>query len=189
MKKLLLLMGLLPALACGGGRNDRPLLVEPATPSVRVGDTLVLTAAADDEAGDLDWEVQEAYGGGLLQSHGPRTTYVPPEAAGAYHLVLRSQAPGGHARKQVVEIRVLPDPVLEPAASHVPAAGTVQFRVHMKGLARDAATWSVEEADGGEITQDGRYTAPRRPGVYHVIATATGDPAASARTPVTVGDP
>lgn len=188
MKKVLLLTGLLPALACGGGRYDQPLRVRPEAPSVRVGDTLVLTAG-DDEGGEVDWEVQEAYGGGLLQSHGPRITYVPPEAAGAYHLVLRTQAPGGHGHKQVVEIRVLPDPVLEPAAPHVPPAGSVQFRARMKGLARDAATWAVEEADGGEITQDGHYTAPRRPGVYHVIATATGDPTASARTPVTVGEP
>lgn len=168
---------------CGGGRDPRQLVVEPEAPAVIVGETLVLSARAQgDAAADPEWEVQEMYGGGLLNSQGPRVTYVPPEAAGTYHLVLRTP---GH--KQTVEVRVLPSPVLEPHSPRIPPGSSVTFRVRMRGLPRDAAVWTVEEAEGGEITADGRYTAPRRPGVYHVTATSAADPSASARATVTVG--
>lgn len=171
------------AVACGGGRDSNALVVEPESPTVVVGETLVLTARAPgDAAADPDWEVQEMYGGGLLRSQGPRVTYVPPEAAGTYHLVLRTP---GH--KQVVEVRVLPSPVLEPLAPRLQPGSSMTFRVRMRGLPRDAALWTVDEPDGGEITADGRYTAPRRPGVYHVTATSASDPSAVARATVTVG--
>ncbi|BDU73963.1 hypothetical protein [Mesoterricola silvestris] len=169
--------------ACGGGRDPRQLVVEPEAPAVLVGETLALTARAPgDGAADAEWEVQEPYGGGLLHSQGSRVTYVPPEAAGTYHLVLRTP---GH--KQTVEVQVLPSPALEPLSPRIAPGSSVTFRVRMRGLPRDTAVWTVAEAEGGEITADGRYTAPRRPGVYHVTATSTSDPSASARATVTVG--
>lgn len=169
--------------ACGGGRDPRQLVVEPEVPAVVVGETLVITARAQgDGVADPEWEVQEMYGGGLLQSQGPRVTYVPPEAAGTYHLVVRNRG-----YKQAVEVRVLPCPVLEPLSPRVAPGASLTFRVRMRGLPRDAAVWTVDEAEGGEIGPDGRYTAPRRPGVYHVTATSTADPSTSARATVTVG--
>jgi hypothetical protein len=189
---LALTLGL--ALGCGGGREAQTVIIEPERPMVMVGETLSITAyPADDPAGDLagggmDWEVMERYGGGLLQSQGSHITYVPPEAAGTYHLTLRATGRNGHVRKREVEVRVLPAPMLEPAAAHVAPGGALQFRVHMKGLPRDAATWAVEEAEGGEVTPDGHYLAPRRPGLYHLTATSTLDPSASARATVTVGE-
>jgi len=181
-----LLFAAVLALACGGGRDPHQMAIEPEAPAVLVGETLVLSAHPQlDAAGDPEWEVQEHYGGGLLHSQGLRVTYVPPEIAGTYHLVLRT-ADGGRVRKQVVEVRVLPNPVLEPVAPRLQPGGTVTFRARMRGLARDAAVWSVDEADGGEITAEGRYTAPRKPGIYHVTATAAADPSAAARATVTV---
>jgi hypothetical protein len=56
----------------------------------------------------------------------------------------------------------------------------------MRGLPRDAAVWAVDEPDGGEITADGRYTAPRKPGIYHVTATSAAEPGAAATATVTV---
>ncbi len=169
--------------ACGGGRDPRQLVVEPEAPAVVVGETLVITARAQgDGVADPEWEVQEMYGGGLLQSQGPRVTYVPPEAAGTYHLVVRNRG-----YKQAVEVRVLPCPVLEPLSPRVAPGASLTFRVRMRGLPRDAAVWTVDEPEGGEIGPDGRYTAPRRPGVYHVTATSTADPSTSARATVTVG--
>jgi len=191
---LALPLALALALGCGGGREAQPILIEPDQPAVTVGETLAITAyPGDDPGGDLaaggmDWEVQERYGGGLLQSQGSRITYVPPEAAGTYHLTLRATARNGHVRKREVEVRVLPAPMLEPASAHLAPGGALQFRVHMKGLSRDSATWAVDEAEGGEVTPDGHYLAPRRPGTYHLTATSTLDPSASARATVTVGD-
>jgi hypothetical protein len=47
--------------------------------------------------------------------------------------------------------------------------------------------WSVDEADGGEIDQGGRYQAPDKAGSYHVTAVSASDPQVSARATVTVG--
>jgi ethanolamine utilization protein EutP (predicted NTPase) len=35
--------------------------------------------------------------------------------------------------------------------------------------------WSVQERDGGSVDSSGRYTAPRAPGMYHVVATTLAD--------------
>lgn len=173
------------ALACGGGQDPHQLAVEPEAPAVAVGETLVLQARPQGDQGqEADWEVQEQYGGGLLQSQGLRVTYVPPEAAGTYHLILRSPGRDGRMRKQVVEVRVVPSPTIEPASARLQPGSAVTFRVRMRGLARDAATWAVEGE--GEIGPDGRYVAPRRPGIYHVTATSVVDPSAVARATVTV---
>ena len=175
------------ALACGGGRDGGPLAIEPDPTTVMVGEHLPIQAhAAEDLGADVAWEVQELYGGGLLQSQGLRVTYVPPEAAGTYHLVVRATGRDGRVRKQVVEVRVLPSPSLEPASPRLQPGFSILFRARMRGLSRDTVTWSVAEADGGEITPEGRYTAPARPGLYHVTATSTVDPAASALATVTV---
>ena len=184
MQKGMLIAAVALLAACGGGRDPNQLVIEPEAPVVMVGETLVMYARPQgDVASDPDWEVQEMYGGGLLHSQGPRVTYVPPEAAGTYHLVLRTP---GH--KQTVEVRVLPCPVLEPLSPRLQPGSAITFRVRMRGLPRDAAVWTVDEAEGGEITADGRYTAPRRPGIYHVTATSAADPSTFAQATVTVGD-
>jgi hypothetical protein len=177
------------ALACGGGSSSRGLLVEPEAPAVRVGETLSLTVQPQAElAGDVEWEVEERYGGGLLQSQGLRVTYVPPETSGTYHLHLRATGKDGRVQKEVVEVRVVASPSLEPASPRLQPGAAIQFRARMKGLGGSGTTWAVKEPEGGEITADGRYTAPARPGIYHVVATSTVDPTATATATVTVGD-
>lgn len=48
-------------------------------------------------------------------------------------------------------------------------------------------TWSVQEgAAGGTIDASGRYLAPAKPGVIHVVATAKDDPTQTATATVTV---
>ncbi len=46
--------------------------------------------------------------------------------------------------------------------------------------------WSVDEEDGGTITEEGLYTAPKLQGIYHVTATTTSDPTKKAVAEVTV---
>lgn len=51
-----------------------------------------------------------------------------------------------------------------------------------------SVAWSVQEAGGGTIAGDGTYTAPKRKGTYHVVATgAGGAPVATATVTVTSG--
>jgi len=51
---------------------------------------------------------------------------------------------------------------------------------------RQPVTWTVVEADGGEITRTGRYTAPSIAGKYHVKAEREDHPGVSDTATVTV---
>lgn len=180
-------MTLLSALGCGGGQNNASFSVEPEAPVVGAGEQLQISAQPNlDLAGDVEWEVQEMYGGGLLRSTGPTVTYVAPEAAGTYHLVLRAPRRDGRPLKQTVTVRVLGSSTVEPATVRLAPGGTVAFTAHFRGIAKGAVRWSIQENGGGEITEHGRYTAPDRRGTYHITATSTVDAAMSALATVTV---
>jgi len=175
------------ALGCGGGRDEGFLAVEPATPAVTVGENLVLTALPPaDWSGEVEWEVQGLYGGGLLQSRGLRVTYVPPPASGTYTVHLRATGPDGKVHRQSLEVRVLGSASLEPSSARVAPGGIVQFRASFRGVAREGVIWAVTEDGGGEVSSDGRYIAPSRPGTYHVTATSAQDAATTATALVTV---
>jgi len=191
LSRLRVLVGLaaLLLLHCGGGAAAGGLTLEPEPRTVAVGDQLALSAqSATELAGDLEWEVQEPYGGGLRNSVGQTTVYFAPPAAGTYHLILRGDRPDGRHVKQAFEVQVLPVPAVEPASAQVVPGGTVTFTATMKGLPRNTVKWAIEEANGGEIGDDGRYYAPTRPGTYHVTAVSTLDPQAAARATVVVAD-
>jgi hypothetical protein len=161
--------------------------VAPEPRTVLVGDQLSLSASSSAELdGDLAWEVQEPFGGGLRNSTGMNTVYFAPEASGTFHLILRAGLADGRKLKQTIEIRVLPIITVEPDGALVAQGGAVTFSAALKGLPRQLLKWAVEEPGGGEIDQDGRYLAPARPGVYHVTAASANDPLAGARVAVTV---
>ena len=60
------------------------------------------------------------------------------------------------------------------------------FTASVGNSSNQAVNWSVVEAGGGSITQDGIYTAPAIPGTYTVKATAQADSSAYGTAPVTV---
>jgi uncharacterized protein YjdB len=66
------------------------------------------------------------------------------------------------------------------------AGETQTFVATVVGIDDKAVNWSVEEQDGGAVTDLGRYTAPKLQGVYHITATSRGRPAAKAVATVTV---
>ena len=174
-------------LGCGGAAGPA-LTVVPEPRTVVVGDQLALSALSTvDLAGDLEWQVEEPFGGGLRNSVGDNTVYFAPEAAGTYHLVLRAATVDGRKLKQTVEIRVLPLVTVEPASAQVAQGGSVTFTVAMKGMPRPSVKWSVDEPDGGVIDQEGRYQPPARAGTFHVTAVSTSDTQVSARATVVVG--
>ena len=183
-------LALLSALACGGGASTGSFLVDPSDPVVSAGDQIVIVAQpATDLGGDLDWEVEEAYGGGLLRTHGPRVTYVAPEAAGLYHLVIRSTRPNGQALKQTVTVQVVGSSSIDPPHARLAPGAGADFTSRLRGLGSAAVRWSVLESGGGSITENGHYTAPSRPGTYHVTATAMADATVTAQATVTVEQP
>lgn len=173
---------------CGGGASNASFNVEPEPRAITVGDRLALSIHPDGNlSGDAQWEVEEPYGGGLRNSQGDSTVYFAPEKAGTYHLTLRANRTDGRRMKETVAIQVLPIPTLEPASASVAPGGSVDFTANMKGLARNTVKWSVDEPNGGAISDEGHYQPPSRPGTYHVTATSTLAPDVSARATVVVG--
>jgi len=60
------------------------------------------------------------------------------------------------------------------------------FEAVVKGTRSTGTRWAIVERNGGSITEDGIYTAPRHIGLYHVVATSEEDPSAHAFAKVTV---
>ena len=76
---------------------------------------------------------------------------------------------------------------VSPSSVLLAPGASKAFTVSALGLADSNVTWSVEEGSfGGTISPDGTYTAPDLPGVYHVVATSTANPAMSAKATVVV---
>ena len=66
------------------------------------------------------------------------------------------------------------------------AGETQTFVATVVGTDNQSVNWSVEEPDGGAITDTGHYTAPKLQGVYHITATSRARPEANAVVIVTV---
>jgi len=75
----------------------------------------------------------------------------------------------------------MPSLTLSPPSARVTVGRAQPFSASL------AASWSVTEASGGTIDSTGSYVAPSVPGVYHVVATASGATATAAITVVPPG--
>ena len=66
-------------------------------------------------------------------------------------------------------------------------AGEMQvFVATVLGGVDETVTWSVDEENGGTVTNQGLYTAPKIQGVYHVTASSIASPQQRAVATVTV---
>jgi hypothetical protein len=75
---------------------------------------------------------------------------------------------------------------INPPEATVHVGQTQTFEAVVKGTHSTGIRWTVEERNGGRMTEDGIYTAPRHVGLYHVVATSEENPAAKAVAKVTV---
>ncbi len=75
---------------------------------------------------------------------------------------------------------------INPSEATVHVGQTQTFEAIVKGTQSTGVRWAVEERNGGRITEDGIYTAPRYEGLYHVVATSEEKPTAKAVVKVTV---
>jgi hypothetical protein len=75
---------------------------------------------------------------------------------------------------------------INPSEATVHVGQTQAFEAIVKGTQSTGILWTVEERNGGRITEDGIYTAPRYVGLYHIVATSEESPAAKAVAKVTV---
>ena len=65
---------------------------------------------------------------------------------------------------------------ISPPKTTLFAGETQVFVATVLGGANKTVTWSVDEEDGGAVTNQGLYTAPKVQGVYHVAASSTASP-------------
>ncbi len=112
--------------------------------------------------------------------------------AGIVWMMRSSMSPGAKAPANVT-ITIYPT-----SAKVVPGKG-VDFVSEVTGAPSSEVTWSVEEGDSaGTVTSRGAsakgdtislyctYTAPQKPGTYHLVATSTADKSKSATAEITV---
>ena len=71
--------------------------------------------------------------------------------------------------------------IIDPPQTTLHVGQTQSFMALVGGAVNLGIQWAVQEADGGSITKEGVYTAPKDIGIYHVIAIATSDGAALAQ--------
>jgi len=95
-------------------------------------------------------------------------------------LVFSCGGGGGGGGGNPVSISVNPNP-----ASLAPNANQT-FTATVTNATNSAVTWSVVEANGGTVTQNGVYTAPALAGTYHVKATSVQDATRSSTATVNV---
>jgi hypothetical protein len=168
--------------ACGSSGGD-VLYIEAPTTTIRVGERISMAAlAAEALAAPPEWDVQELEGGSLLRTSGQQTTYLAPPLAGTYHIVVRATRGNGQRVRAVQVMSVQSQVSVEPASARLAPGESCAFTARVRGLRDPKVLWTVEEADGGQVTQAGAYTAPPRPGLYQVTATvqADGQPSATA---------
>ena len=112
--------------------------------------------------------------------------------AGIFWMVRSSMSIGGKSSAPVAI-------TIFPTSAKAVAGKGVDFVAEVTGAPTSDVTWSVEEGDSaGEIKTRGAsakedtislyctYTAPQKPGTYHLVATSTADKSKSATAEITV---
>ncbi len=168
---------------CGSSAPEAVSL-DPADPSVQVGERLQLHATPNENlAAEPEWELLDYNGGGLLSTRGLSTTYLAPNHAGTFLLLIRAKRLDGSIAKVVHELRVLPLFTPEPATALLHTGQAQTFIVKVKGLVRNEVIW---KAEAGSFRDGGNYIAPMEPGTYHLTATSAADPSVTATVTVIV---
>jgi predicted secreted protein len=75
---------------------------------------------------------------------------------------------------------------VNPPEATVHVGDKQTFTAVVKGTESAGVRWSVEEKNGGQISEAGVYTAPGAPGIYHVLAISKASPGTRSVTKVTV---
>jgi hypothetical protein len=79
--------------------------------------------------------------------------------------------PAGGAKSSTTSISVS----IVPQSAILAPNASVNLVSYVSGTSNTAVTWSVQEANGGQVDQSGKYTAPTTEGTYHVIAQSVAD--------------
>ncbi len=67
---------------------------------------------------------------------------------------------------------------IKPGIYKMKVLERIQFEAKVNGTADKKVIWSVQDAEGGKIDQNGLYQAPSIAETYEIVATSTADPTA-----------
>ncbi|MHB1329216.1 MAG: autotransporter outer membrane beta-barrel domain-containing protein, partial [Gemmatimonadales bacterium] len=180
--------------AVGGGVADtarvlirtplglRTLALSPGNDTMFIGETRPFSVAAEWTDGRTQSpEVDFSATGGVVDGMG---IFTAGEVPGAFEVAVRERNGSMVARARIwIRTEAVASVRMRPTVVQITPGTTQLFRATAHGrsgrLLPVEPTWS---ATGGEISQDGRYTAGREPGTYRVVATA--GPAADTSTVV-----
>ena len=160
------------------------VLVSPSAVTLSPTHTQLFTAQVDGSTNTaVAWSVRESTGGSITAAG----VYTAPAAAGTFHVVATAAADPTVKATAVVSVTTgIGVSVLPPSRVLLPRE-TATFHATVTGTADTRVVWAVEEGPlGGTITNEGVYTAPSKPGTYHVTATSVADPTAKGTAVVTV---
>ena len=180
-----LLLALL-SVACGSSGGD-VLYIDAPTTNIKVGERISLALQATEAlAAPAEWDVQELEGGSLVRTTGQQNTYLAPPLAGTYHIIVRAVRANGQKVRAVQVMVVQANVSVEPASVRLAPGESCTFTAKVRGLRDPKILWTVEDSDGGHVTQSGVYTAPSQLGYYQVTATVQTDDRPSATANVRV---
>ena len=78
---------------------------------------------------------------------------------------------------------------IRPDVCELEVRETCYFQAMFENVSDQRVRWSVKEPQGGEIDENGMYTAPSTVGVYEIVAESLAHPELRASTYVVVRDP
>lgn len=105
---------------------------------------------------------------------------------GVFALALLFGCAGGYSTASYDPNAPHPSVVINPSSASLTVGALQVFRASVTGSSNLVVMWSIQEASGGTITNNGTYTAPATSGTYHVIAASAADPSKSSNATVTV---
>jgi WD40 repeat protein len=130
----------------------------------------------------VSWGVKEGPSGGTIDSTG---LYTAPTAAGTFHVVASSLSDPKASGTASVEVPPLTVSI-SPASATLRISGQRRFGGFALA-ANQNVTWKLQEGSlAGDVTQDGLYTAPNEPGIFHLIATSVFNANISSTAPITI---
>ena len=113
--------------------------------------------------------------------------------AGASIWIFRSTLPKPHAEPPPIIVTI------EPATTRVLAGKTAEFAATVTGASNSEVTWSIREgnvggrvvakgakAEDGKVSSLATYTAPKKAGTYHLLATSNTTPPSAVSAEITV---
>lgn len=92
---------------------------------------------------------------------------IPRLASSILFVVAVSFAAASQVRPPTALVKI------DPPKATVFVGETQTFKALAGGTKSTGTKWSIQEPNGGRITDDGVYTAPQAIGIYHIVASST----------------